>query len=63
MRILLDTHAFLWWIVDSARLSAPGYDLITEEANSLFVSVATAGTSSPCEIRSSSKDGGVLALN
>ena len=42
MRILLDTHAFLWWIADSARLSASGYGLIAEEANSLFVSAATA---------------------
>ena len=42
MRILLDTHAFLWWIADSARLSVPGYGLIAEEANSLFVSAATA---------------------
>ena len=42
MRALLDTHAFLWWIVDSGRLSRPAYRVIADEANDIFVSAASA---------------------
>lgn len=28
MRLLLDTHAFLWWIFDDPRLSSTARDLI-----------------------------------
>ena len=42
MRLLLDTHAFLWWLADSRRLSAMAHKLIADEANSLFVSAASA---------------------
>lgn len=42
MRALLDTHAFLWWIADSARLSAVARDVISNEANDIFVSAASA---------------------
>ena len=42
MRTLLDTHAFLWWISDSARLSAPARRAIADDANSIFVSAASA---------------------
>lgn len=31
--MLLDTHAFLWWIADSARLSATAYSAIADEKN------------------------------
>ena len=33
MRVLLDTHAFLWWLVDSARLSATVHRAIVDEGN------------------------------
>ena len=42
MRVLLDTHAFLWWIADSARLSGAARRMIDDDANSVFVSAASA---------------------
>jgi len=41
MKLLLDTHAFLWWLTDSPRLSAPAAAAIAE-AETLFVSTVTA---------------------
>ena len=42
MRALLDTHAFLWWIADSARLSGMARDVISDDANDILVSAASA---------------------
>ena len=42
MRVLLDTHAFLWWIADSARLSATACRVIADEGNDVVVSAASA---------------------
>ena len=42
MRVLLDTHAFLWWIADSARLSGAARRAIEDDANTIFVSAASA---------------------
>ncbi len=42
MRILLDTHAFLWWIADSTRLSRTAKRQIADEANDILVSAASA---------------------
>ena len=42
MRILLDTHAFLWWIADSARLSQAARQSITDETNDILISAASA---------------------
>ena len=42
MRLLLDTHALLWWQTDDARLSAPARAAIADEANEVFVSAASA---------------------
>ena len=42
VRVLLDTHAFLWWIADSARLSEAARRTIDDDANSVFVSAASA---------------------
>ena len=42
MRALLDTHAFLWWIADSARLSGMARDVISDEANDILVSAVSA---------------------
>ena len=41
MRVLLDTHAFLWWITDDERLSAPARAAISSGDNLIFVSAAT----------------------
>lgn len=42
MRLLLDTHAFLWWIADSRHLSALAYGAIADEENDIAVSAASA---------------------
>lgn len=42
MRLLLDTHAFLWWVADSSRLSVRAHGLIAELDNPVFVSAASA---------------------
>lgn len=42
MRILLDTHAFVWWTAESERLSKPAYESIADEANTVVVSAASA---------------------
>lgn len=41
MRALLDTHAFLWWLADSGRLSDPARRTITDETNDIVVSAAS----------------------
>lgn len=42
MRLLLDTHAFLWWLAGSPRLSKPAQEAINDEQNTAFVSAASA---------------------
>lgn len=42
MRLLLDTHAFLWWIGDDPRLSDPARSAIGNGANEVFFSVVSA---------------------
>jgi PIN domain nuclease of toxin-antitoxin system len=42
VRLLLDTHAFLWWIADDARLSARATALIGDGSNEILVSAASA---------------------
>src|SRR5690606_23943649 len=42
MRILLDTHALLWWFTDDARLSANAREAIGDMGNEVFVSAASA---------------------
>ena len=42
MLVLLDTHAFLWWIADSGRLSGPAREVIADELNDIVVSAASA---------------------
>ena len=41
MNILLDTHAFLWFIAGSDELSARARELIEDENNVLFLSAAS----------------------
>ncbi len=41
MKILLDTHIFLWAISDDARLSTAHRALYLDEANDLYLSVAS----------------------
>lgn len=42
MRALLDTHAFLWWAADDARVSSTTCEVIQNPDNVLFFSVASA---------------------
>ena len=42
MKLLLDTHALLWWLTDDHRLSGQARDAIANEQNSIFASAASA---------------------
>lgn len=42
MDLLLDTHAFLWWIAGDAALSMPARAAIDDTGNTVFVSAASA---------------------
>ncbi len=42
MRILLDTHAFLWWLAGSPKLSGPARSAIADPVNTIIVSAASA---------------------
>lgn len=42
MRLLLDSHTFLWAITDSNELSAIAREALTDTDNDLFLSVASA---------------------
>jgi PIN domain nuclease of toxin-antitoxin system len=40
-RLLLDTHAFLWWLAGDSRLSVGARKAIGEDAGPVFVSAAS----------------------
>ena len=42
MRLLLDTHALLWWFTDDPRLSKSARDAIANESNAVLVSATSA---------------------
>jgi len=42
VRLLLDTHALLWWFTDDERLTNTARQAIADEANEVFVSAASA---------------------
>lgn len=41
MRVLLDTHAFLWWVRDDGRLSGKARDALSDAGNELLFSVVS----------------------
>jgi PIN domain nuclease of toxin-antitoxin system len=41
LRVLLDTHAFLWWVSDEKPLPRKAAKLISDEGNIILVSHAT----------------------
>lgn len=41
MRLLLDTHAFLWWVEDAAELSVRARKAIADPANTCLLSLAS----------------------
>jgi PIN domain nuclease of toxin-antitoxin system len=40
--ILLDTHAFLWWLTDDGKLTKRARTIIADTKNTIFVSAASA---------------------
>ncbi len=42
MRVLLDTHALLWWLAGDTNLSVKAREAIADPANEIFVSAASA---------------------
>jgi PIN domain nuclease of toxin-antitoxin system len=41
MKILLDTHAFLWFVMDSPKISKRAASLIESTENEVYLSVAS----------------------
>ncbi|MDZ4381227.1 MAG: type II toxin-antitoxin system VapC family toxin [Parvibaculum sp.] len=42
MRLLLDTHTFIWWMTNDRALPASAREMIGREDNDIFLSAATA---------------------
>jgi PIN domain nuclease of toxin-antitoxin system len=42
VKVLLDTHALLWWLFDDPKLPAAARDVITDPDNHILVSSASA---------------------
>jgi len=42
MRLLLDTHAFLWWVIDDDRLSQTARLAIADDESDVLISAASA---------------------
>jgi PIN domain nuclease of toxin-antitoxin system len=42
VRLLLDTHAFLWWLAGDPSLSSTAQSAIGDQSNEIFVSAASA---------------------
>jgi len=41
MTVLLDTHAFLWWIDDNNKLSQTAREIITDPNNKIYLSAVS----------------------
>ena len=41
MRLLLDTHTFLWWLSDWDRIAEPAREAIADPKNEVFVSAVS----------------------
>lgn len=42
MRLLLDTHALIWWVLENPSLSLKATAAMTDRTNEIFVSAASA---------------------
>ena len=42
MKLLLDTHAFIWWTTDARRLSAKALGALADPQNQVWLSVVSA---------------------
>ncbi|WP_264986520.1 type II toxin-antitoxin system VapC family toxin, partial [Komagataeibacter swingsii] len=41
MKVLLDTHALLWWLSDSDRLGENAREIIADPAHDILVSIVS----------------------
>jgi len=41
LKILLDTHLLLWWLMDARRLSRKARELVQDPSHTIFLSVAS----------------------
>jgi PIN domain nuclease of toxin-antitoxin system len=41
MRLLVDTHAYIWWGIDPAKLSTRAAEALAESESEIYVSVAS----------------------
>lgn len=41
MRVLLDTHCWLWWLTEPEKLSQSVYDLLADRKSEVYLSVAS----------------------
>ncbi|WP_264986369.1 type II toxin-antitoxin system VapC family toxin, partial [Komagataeibacter swingsii] len=41
MKVLLDTHALLWWLSDSNRLGENAREIIADPAHDILVSIVS----------------------
>jgi PIN domain nuclease of toxin-antitoxin system len=41
MRVLLDTHTFLWWVTNSPQLSSTVQSIVANRTNQIFFSAAS----------------------
>ena len=42
MKVLLDTHTFLWWVLDDSKLSKKARDVLKNSEHEIFLSVVSA---------------------
>jgi PIN domain nuclease of toxin-antitoxin system len=42
MKLLLDTHVFLWWVSDDSQLSLTAREMIADSDNTIYFSVVSA---------------------
>ena len=42
MNVLLDTHAFIWWVLDDPQLSSTAKAMIADPTNIIYLSVVSA---------------------
>jgi PIN domain nuclease of toxin-antitoxin system len=40
MNVLLDTHAFLWWVIDDSQLSITAKAMMAEPTNTIYHSTS-----------------------
>ncbi len=41
MKVLLDTHTFLWWVTEDSKLSSKASEIIRDGNNELYLSAAS----------------------